>query len=237
MRQKLGTLLLLGVAVATANLYAQSARANSSEVDVAVTYNAMRGTLITRSSFWQQGGGVDLSATFYQGFGAVANITGARVSNINGTGVNLTMVTELFGPRYTWATKSGRVAIFGQGLIGEANGLDSVFTSPQGALSSYNSFALLSGGGMDIRLSKHLAVRALEAGWLRTQFPMQAVTCRTASIWAVASSSGYPNGCTLQLERPSSSHGLRCLLPALFAPFTTEGGVERSSEMSFARPC
>jgi hypothetical protein len=24
---------------------------------------------------------------------------------------------------------------------------------------------------MDIRLSKHLAVRALEAGWLRTQFP------------------------------------------------------------------
>jgi outer membrane immunogenic protein len=171
MRRMLRTLFLLGVAIPTANLDAQSARANSSEVDVAVTYNAMRGTLITGSSFWQQGGGVDLSATFYHGFGAVANIAGARVSNINGTGVNLTMVTELFGPRYTWVTKSGRVAIFGQELIGEANGLDSVFTSPQGALSSSNSFALLSDGGMDIRLSKHLAVRPLEAGWLRTQLP------------------------------------------------------------------
>ena len=171
MRRMLRALFLLGVAVPTANLYAQSSRANSSEVDVAVTYNAMRSSLIAGGSFWQQGGGVDLSATFYHGFGAVANNAGARGSNITRTGVNLTMVTELFGPRYTWTTKSGRVAIFGQELIGEANGLDSVFTSPQGALSSSNSLALLSGGGMDIRLSKHLAVRALEAGWLRTQLP------------------------------------------------------------------
>ena len=29
------------------------------------------------------------------------------------------MVIELFGPRYTWTTKSGRVAIFGQKLIGD----------------------------------------------------------------------------------------------------------------------
>src|ERR1700722_20132102 len=106
MRRMLRTLFLLGVAIHTAKLYAQSARANSREVNVAVTYNAMRGILISGSSFWQQGGGVDLSATFYHGFGAVANIAGARVSNINGTGVNLTMVTELFGPRYTWTTKS-----------------------------------------------------------------------------------------------------------------------------------
>jgi hypothetical protein len=42
---------------------------------------------------------------------------------------------------------------------------------PSGLLTDYNSFGLEVGGGVDIGLSRHFAVRAIQADWLRTQFP------------------------------------------------------------------
>jgi peptidoglycan-associated lipoprotein len=86
------------------------------------------------------------------------------------------MVTTTFGPRYTWyrpshTGKRKGLAIFGQGLIGEAHGFNSYFPTLSGSLTDYNSFALQVGGGVDIGLSRHFAVRAIQADWLRTQFP------------------------------------------------------------------
>ena len=121
-------------------------------------------------NFWQQGGGIELSAEAYHGLGVAMSISGVRVSNIQGSGVNLTTITDVFGPRYTWTTRSRKVAFFGQGLIGEAHGSDSVFPTSQGAVTSFNSFALQVGGGVDLRLSKHFAIRPFQADWLRTQF-------------------------------------------------------------------
>ena len=173
MRRTFCTLLLAGVIATTSALSGQTAidtRGASREVDLAVTYNAIKNDLRGGSSFWQQGGGIELSAEAWRGFGVAASVTGVRASNI-ANGVNLTTVTTVFGPRYTWIASSGKIALFGQGLIGEAHGLDSVFPSPQGALSGYNCFALQTGGGVDLRLSKRFAVRAVQADWLRTQFP------------------------------------------------------------------
>jgi hypothetical protein len=59
----------------------------------------------------------------------------------------------------------------GQGLAGEANGFHSIFPGVNGAGSSTNSLALLVGGGTNVALSRHLAMRALDAAWLRTQLP------------------------------------------------------------------
>ncbi len=165
------TLLLAGIVMTTLSLSGQNVRSNSHEVDVALTYNGLYSNLVSGGNFWQQGGGIELSAEAYRGLGVAMSISGARVSNIQGRGVNLTTITDLFGPRYTWTTRSRKIALFGQGLIGEAHGSDSVFPSPQGALTSFNSFALQVGGGVDLRLSKHFAVRTFQADWLRTQFP------------------------------------------------------------------
>jgi hypothetical protein len=173
MRKTLCTLLLLGAVTRATALNGQTpnSRIASHEVDLALTYNTLHNNLAGGGSFWQQGGGLELSAEFYRGFGMTMSVAGSRVSNINRSGVNLTTITDVFGPRYNWATPSGKIALFGQGLIGEAHGSDSVFPSPQGALSSYNSFALQAGGGVDLRLSNHFAVRPIQADWLRTQFP------------------------------------------------------------------
>jgi len=171
MRRTILSLLLAGTVMTTLSLPGQSARTSSQEVDVALTYGALRNDLVGGSSFWQQGGSLELSAEAYHGLGVAMSISGARVSNIQGRGVNLTTITDVFGPRYTWTTRRKKIALFGQGLIGEAHGIDSVFPSPQGTTTSFNSFALQVGSGVDLRLSRHFAIHPFQADWLRTQFP------------------------------------------------------------------
>jgi outer membrane immunogenic protein len=156
-----------------------SAEANHQEVDLAVTYTAQYSSLVPGQKFWQQGGSAELSAQVWHGLGVAANVTGTNIDNAAGSGVGLTMVTETFGPRYTWyrpmgAGKKKSLAVFGQSLIGEAHGFNSTFPQPRGLVTDYNSFALQVGGGVDIGLSRHIAVRAIQADWLRTQFPNSA---------------------------------------------------------------
>jgi opacity protein-like surface antigen len=180
MRIAKGLLVLGMAALLPVSLRAQQQNASHSEIDLALTYTAQHGSVNGGGSFWAQGGGAELSVSAYHGLGLAANVTATRVTNINSSGVNLTLVTATFGPRYTWshplAAKSGaspvrQLNLFGEALIGEANGVDSVFPSAQGAQSSSNSFALRLGGGADITLTHHLAIRMVEANWLRTQLP------------------------------------------------------------------
>jgi len=172
-------LLLAASLLLTSSLRAQALASASTpghqEVDLAVTYTVQHSNLVSNPTFWQQGGSVELSAQAYHGLGVAANITGTNVGEAANSGVGLTMVTTTFGPRYTWYRPShtGRkksLAIFGQGLIGEAHGFNSYFPTLSRSLTDYNSFALQVGGGVDIGLSRHFAVRAIQADWLRTQF-------------------------------------------------------------------
>jgi opacity protein-like surface antigen len=141
------------------------------EVDLAFTYSTQQSNLTTGPDFWLQGGTLDFSAEFYHGWSAVADIAGERASNINSSGVNLTLITTTFGPRYTWSLPSSKLAFFGHALVGEAFGTNSVFPSPQGAQTDATSLAFQLGGGADFRLTKHIAVRPIQADWLRTQLP------------------------------------------------------------------
>jgi hypothetical protein len=165
-------LLLAAPLTMTVSLKAQGHQ----EVDLAVTYTAQHSNLVSTPTFWQQGGSIELSTQTYRGLGIAANITGTTIDSAADSGVGLSMVTTTFGPRYTWyrrngATEKHSIAIFGQGLIGEAHGFNSYFPSNTGVQTDYDSFALQVGGGVDFGLSRHFAVRAIQADWLRTQFP------------------------------------------------------------------
>jgi hypothetical protein len=164
------------VALLPAGLWAQQKNKQSQEVDLAITYSAQRSNLTTGNSFWAQGGGAELTATSYHGLGMAANITGTHAANISSSGVGLTLVTATFGPTYTWTVPRHRNVprqwrFFGESLIGIANGVDSVFPDPSGAQSDASSLALQIGGGADLDLSPHFAVRLFHADWLRTQLP------------------------------------------------------------------
>jgi opacity protein-like surface antigen len=179
MRFNIGILLLAAATfLVPAVLQAQQSAAGTSnpELDLAVTYGAQRSNLTPGSIFWLQGGTAELSATLYHGFGLAVDVAGAHASDISPTGVGLTMVTTTAGPRYTWSHRLGdnpqkRLNIFGQALIGWSHASDSLFPTAGGTKPSANSFALQIGGGVDVTLSRRFAIRALQADWLRTQFP------------------------------------------------------------------
>ena len=164
MHKILGTLFFLGAALA-AKSHAQTQRP---EVDLAVTYSGEHSNLTSGGNFWRQGGGAELSTVVFHGFGIAANVTGTHIKDAN-DGVPLTTITTTFGPRYTWSRR--KFAVFGQTLIGESHGTDGIFPSSSGALSEWNSFALEVGGGVDLRIARHFAIRPIQADWVRTQFP------------------------------------------------------------------
>ena len=154
---------------ACGHLHAQDASAP--KLDLAVTYDGERSLRASTSqTFWMQGGSIELGANVWHGWGSGAEVTGTHASAIGSTNIPLSLVTATFGPRYRWHA-DGRVSIYGQGLLGEANGFRSLFPTPAGAQTQANSLAVQVGGGVDLRLRKHVAVRALEASWLRTQLP------------------------------------------------------------------
>ena len=104
-----------------------------------------------------------------QSFAVVAEVSSQRASDISGSGEDLTLTSYLFGPRYSWR-RSGHFAPFGQVLLGGAHASGSFASDSSGFAGSSNAFALIAGGGLDIGISRHFAIRALEADYYRTQF-------------------------------------------------------------------
>ena len=146
------------------------------EVDVAVTYTEQYSNLVSTPTFWHSGGSVELSAQFHRGFGLAANVAGTQTSNAADSGNSLSLVTATFGPRYTYYKPLGSehkrsLAVFGQGLLGQAWGFNSYFPDPAGVKTDAISLALQVGGGVDLGLTRHIGIRVFQADWVRTQLP------------------------------------------------------------------
>jgi hypothetical protein len=173
-------ILSMAVMLAAGVASAQTVTAGqSAPIDLAVTYDALHTDHITGQNFWMQGGAVELGARAYRGLGIAARVEGLHAGTNSTTGEPLSLVTAVFGPRYTMETRSHRYAIFGEGLAGISNGFHSLFSEGSGPVgsvnagttSSSNALAVDVGGGLDVRLNHRFAVRAFRASYLRTQFP------------------------------------------------------------------
>jgi len=147
-------------------------------LDVAIVYNPLRANLVGGHEFWMQGGSVQAFGQYWRGIhgefwrhlGFVVDVSGAHSAHTLNSRPGLDLVTAAFGPRYTWS--ESRCELFGQFLVGDSSGLNSVFpTSTRAVAASANSFAWYLGGGANVRLSPRLALRAFEVDWLHTQMP------------------------------------------------------------------
>jgi hypothetical protein len=141
--------------------------------DLAVTYTteSAKITPSTSGDFWLQGGSLDAAATFFHNFGVAMNVTGDHASNI-APGVNLNEIAFMIGPRYTRRLPSKRESrVFVEALAGGVRGFGSIFPLPTGTDSKASSFAFQAGGGLDIAITKHLALRAIEADYVRSYLP------------------------------------------------------------------
>ncbi len=120
--------------------------------------------------FWMTGGKIEENATLYRGFSVVAELAGQHVSNINPVHEDLSMVSYLFGPRYSRRSIS-RFVPFVQILAGGVHGFDALFPNPNGSTITPDGFALATGGGLDINASRHFAIRVFQADYFLTTLP------------------------------------------------------------------
>jgi hypothetical protein len=140
-------------------------------MEVAVTYNPTLANTVGGYGLSMQGASVQVRGQFFRGWGVVADVSGLHTNMLPHSMAGLDLVTADFGPQYTWLPVHHRLALFGQFLVGEAFGMNSIFPSIGGVSSSANGLALQVGGGMNLPLSSHIGVRAFEADWLRTALP------------------------------------------------------------------
>jgi hypothetical protein len=144
----------------------------TARLDFAVSYIAASPLQKNNNqNYYLQGGSAELGSAGWHGLGVALNVSGSHTASIGSTGTALSLVTTTFGPRYRWHA-GHKVSIYGEGLIGEANGFGSLFPiSGGGVQSDANGLATQIGGGIDVALRHHLAARIFEASWVRTQLP------------------------------------------------------------------
>jgi peptidoglycan-associated lipoprotein len=171
--------VLTAVTVASMQPAMAQEKPKTTSVDVAITYDAVRANHSAVDSFWMQGGAVELGVGLYRKLGVAARIEGLHSAPSTANGVPLSMVVVVVGPRYRLTTRGGKYALFGEGLVGYADGFRSQFSENSGSAgttstqvtTNANALAIEAGGGVDVRLSRKIAIRPIEASYLRTQFP------------------------------------------------------------------
>jgi hypothetical protein len=140
-------------------------------MEVAVTYNPTLANTVGGYGLSMQGASVQVRGQFFRGWGVVADVSGLHANMLPHSMAGLDLVTANFGPQYTWLPVHHHLALFGQFLVGEAFGMNSIFPSTGGVSSSASGLSLQVGGGMNLPLSRRIGVRAFEADWLRTALP------------------------------------------------------------------
>jgi hypothetical protein len=121
--------------------------------------------------FAMNGGSTEAAFPVARGFSAVADLTGERSGSVNGGGPQgLSLVSFTAGPRFARSVHR-RYAPFAQALFGGVHGFDSYFPVTSGPTGAANSFAMIAGGGLDIRLKSHLAIRPIQVDYFLTHLP------------------------------------------------------------------
>jgi peptidoglycan-associated lipoprotein len=166
------TFALLLLAAAFTVMVSQGALAQSGPgIDVGLDYNYVRSNAPAGGCgcFTLNGGGGWVSFNFGRSLGVVGEIASQTASNISSTGADLTLTSFLAGPRYTWG-HIHHLSPFAQVLLGGAHAGGSLAPGNSGLAGSANAFAMTAGGGLDIGLTRHIAVRAFEADYYLTRF-------------------------------------------------------------------
>jgi len=162
-------LKLVVCALAVLALFAGSARAQEdrSKVDIFAGYSYLRFNPSSSGvdSFNLHGGSASVAYNVNNWLSGVADFGGYHNGNILNTGLDGTLSTYLFGPRVSYRHYS-RITPFGQVLFGVAH----VGANFGGTSGSDNAFAMTVGGGVDVGVSKHFAIRPVQVDYLLTRF-------------------------------------------------------------------
>ena len=131
---------------------------------------------------WLNGGSTSLAYNFNRYLGVVADLgaytnsemrfTGGYTSTVNVNNSDVAVWSYLFGPRLSFRNYH-RITPFAQVLFG---GVHANQVTLAGCtvncilLPSQSSFAMTAGGGVDLRVHRHIGIRIIQAEYLMTNF-------------------------------------------------------------------
>jgi outer membrane immunogenic protein len=161
----LASILLLGAA------WSASAQ-DSSRGDVALTYHWVRSNTSPGNCgcFGMNGGAVSGSWYLSSRLSALAEISTENASNVLSPGKSLTLTSYMAGARYRIAGASPyrgrRLQPFAQLLVGTAHAGGGIVGRGDGSYA----FASRVGGGIDMPVSSHIAIRIFQIDYYLTHF-------------------------------------------------------------------
>src|SRR5215475_14692448 len=164
MKSRVALCLLALLCFSAASAFAQDVP----KFDVFAGYSYVRDNPSTSGlpSFNLHGGSASVAYNANHWLGAVADFGGYHANNVLGTGIDGTVSTYLFGPRFSYR-KYDRVTPFAQTLFGLAHASGSGF----GTTATNNAFAASFGGGVDLKITRSVSFRAGQVEYLLTRFP------------------------------------------------------------------
>jgi outer membrane immunogenic protein len=177
MHKVAGVVLMIGMGCVSA-LGAQPETPQYVPLEISFSYSYARANAGPGQCgcFNMNGGSTEVAFHAYRALSAVVDLTGERVGSIGSTpGAGLSLVSITAGPRYSLRfsrDKLSRYTLFLQGLVGTAQGFDSLFPGANGSVAgAASALAVLAGGGLDLTMNRHVAIHAIQADYLRTQLP------------------------------------------------------------------
>ena len=141
--------------------------------EVSAGYSYVRANLITPNGccFSLNGGAGSLIWNAKDWFGLEGEIGGYHTGNVQGSGRDLTLISFMAGPHFAYR-KHERLTPFAHALLGggHAGGTLYTGTSTSPGLGTNNNFNMVAGGGLDVNLGPHVAVRVFQADYFLTHF-------------------------------------------------------------------
>jgi peptidoglycan-associated lipoprotein len=120
--------------------------------------------------FNMNGGNAEAALHVYRGLSLAADFSGENTANVNNGGRGLSLISFTAGPRISFVFHR-RFVPFAQGLFGAAHGFNSYFPVTAGPTGAATDFAMIAGGGFDVRIARHIAIRPIEADYFLTRLP------------------------------------------------------------------
>jgi outer membrane protein OmpA-like peptidoglycan-associated protein len=165
--------------------YSRGANLGVPRVELFLGYSYVRAlpTLaVGNRIMWLNGGSTSVAFNLNRYLGLVADFgaytnskvqyTGAYTSTVNVDNPNVAVLSYLFGPRLSFR-QHDRFTPFVQALFGGARANQVILngcTFSCTLLPTESAFAWTAGGGLDLRVRRHIAIRLIQAEYLMTGF-------------------------------------------------------------------
>ena len=174
-------LLVVSAALLTAAVSAQPSPATergtelaAQQPELAMTYSLIHSNAPPGGCgcFFFNGGGATLAWPIKGShFAIAANVTATQANSPLGSGTGIDLSAYTGGARYTQRWSRSPWQPFGQALLGVAHASGALVQGQYSVTSNANAaFAAQLGGGTDLRLSRHFALRLAEVNYLLTRF-------------------------------------------------------------------